>query len=165
MEEIWKDIKEYEGIYKISNLGRVKNKNDVILTNKTTGKYHHILLCKNGFRKNFTIHKLVAEAFIPNPNNYSCINHKNENAKDNRVENLEWCTYNYNNNYGTRIKKVIEKQSKKILQYDLQDNFIKEWNSVNDAIREYNNYHISSVLNNKRKTASGYIWKWKENKI
>jgi len=165
MEEVWKDIPNYEGIYKISNLGRIMNSKNRILTTKTTGNYNHIILCKNGSRKNFTIHKLVAMAFIPNPNNYSCINHINENSRDNRVDNLEWCTQTYNINYGARTKKVIEKQSIKISQYDLDGNYIRDWNCINDAIREYNNYHIVNVLKGNRKKASGYIWKYKEGKI
>lgn len=165
MEEIWKDIKEYNGLYKVSNLGRIKNKNDKILTTKKTGIYNHILLCKNGERKNFTIHKLVAMAFVPNPNNLPCINHINENKEDNRANNLEWCSYKYNNNYGNRTKKVVEKNSIKISQYDLDGNFVKDWNCINDAIRYYNNYHICDVLNNKRNQASGFKWKLKENKI
>ena len=163
--EVWKDILGYEGIYQVSNLGRIKNSKGRILTTKTTGNYNHILLCKNGKRENFTIHKLVAMAFVPNPNNYKEINHINENARDNRASNLEWCSHKYNINYGTRTKKVIEKQSIKISQYDLDGNFIRDWDKVNDAIREYKNHHISNVLNGKRKKASGYIWKWKEEKI
>ena len=89
MIEQWKDIPDYEGIYQISNMGRVRNNKGIVLTNKTTGKYNHILLCKNGDRKNFTIHRLVAEAFVPNINNYPIVNHINENSRDNRASNLE----------------------------------------------------------------------------
>lgn len=165
MNELWKDISGYEGIYQISNLGRIKNNKGRILTDKTTGNYNHIILCKNGNRKNYVIHRLVAMAFIPNPNNYPCVNHINENSRDNRAENLEWCTQSYNINYGTRIKKVAKKQSIKISQYDLDGNHIRDWNCINDAIREYNNYHIVNVLKGTRKKASGYLWRYKEGKI
>lgn len=172
MKEIWKDIPNYEGKYQISNLGRVKSilyvngktrkTKERILKNKNTGKYQHILLWDKGKCYNYTIHKLVAETFIPNPNNYSEINHKDENVNNNRVDNLEWCTRKYNINYGNRTIKAKNKLSVSIVQYDLQGSFVKEWNCMQDAIRVYNNYHICDVCKNKRKTASGFIWKYKE---
>ena len=118
MEE-WRDIKGYEGKYQVSNLGRVRSLN----FNKT-GKikelsyakrrgYLGVTLFKDKKPKTFAVHRLVAEMFIPNPNNYPQVNHKDENKLNNNVENLEWCTVLYNNCYGTRLKKVSEKNSGK----------------------------------------------------
>ena len=114
MEEEWKDIKGYEGRYQISSFGRVKSLNyrctgrEKILDFKSTNSRGYVIakLCKEGKVKSYTVHKLVAEAFIPNPNNYKEINHRDENKINNHVSNLEWCTRKYNCNYGTRNKRV-----------------------------------------------------------
>lgn len=169
IKEIWKDIPNYEDLYQASNLGRIKSLNfngtgkEKIRSIQTTGNYNHIILYKNGKRKNFSIQKLIALTFIPNPNNYKEINHKDENTRNNNVNNLEWCNHNYNINYGNRTKKMKEKQSIKINQYDLYGNYIKTWDCMNDAIRFYNNTHICDVCKNKRKNASGFLWKYKQN--
>lgn len=112
MEEEWRDIKGYEGLYQVSNLGRVKSLNYkrtrkewILKPNTINGGYLQIRLNE----KCYLVHRLVAEAFIPNPNNYPCINHKSEIKTQNNVENLEWCTHKYNANYGT----VNERRSKK----------------------------------------------------
>ena len=123
MEEIWKDIKGYEGKYQVSNLGRVKSLNyrgntnkEVIMANtQNKNGYFKIGLSKNNKKKNYTIHKLVAEAFIPNPNNLKEINHKDEDKSNNKVDNLEWCNHKENCNYGTRISRCSEKQKGKHL--------------------------------------------------
>ena len=118
MKEIWRDIKGYEGIYQVSNYGRVKKlvckgstKEKIRKTSKDKYGYDQIVLSKNSKSTTYKIHRLVAIIFIENPNNYPCINHKDENKTNNYVENLEWCTVSYNNSYGSRIdmncKKVI----------------------------------------------------------
>ena len=138
--EIWKDIQGYEGLYQISNLGRVKSlertcKAKTYIRRVPEKIYKYALdnygypivtLHKEGKRKTITIHKLVANAFIPNLNNYKTINHIDENKLNNRVENLEWCTVEYNNDYGTRVQRLIKTQQKPIIQYDLNDNLIGE---------------------------------------
>ena len=117
MKEEWRDIKGYESLYQVSNLGRIKslknnrdNYREKILKVVQRGKHGYlgIGLHKNGKSKSFYIHRLVAEAFIPNPNNYKEVNHKDENKQNNRVENLEWCTREYNNRYGTRNQRQSE---------------------------------------------------------
>lgn len=163
MEEIWKDIKGYEGLYQASNLGRIKSiprkgtsKNEKILKlqNKQDG-YARILLYKNNVCKNKLVHRLIAETFIPNPNNYKEINHKDENKKNNNINNLEWCTRSYNIKYGRGQKLRIKKHCKKILQYSKEGNFIKEWESKREAEKQLNIY-----IHNNRKTAGGYVWKF-----
>lgn len=114
MNEEWRDIKGYEGLYQVSNLGRVKSlrdknnkKRELILKPKIMRNgYLKVDLCKNGKQKTFTVHRLVATVFISNPKNFPTVNHKDENKLNNNVSNLEWCTVLYNNCYGTRLKKV-----------------------------------------------------------
>lgn len=115
MEEIWKDIEGYEGLYQVSNLGRVKSlnykrsgKEGILTPTPIYGGYMHINLYKNGKPKPYLIHRLVAQSFIPNPNNLPEVNHKDENKENNSVDNLEWCTSKYNANHGTRNKRVSE---------------------------------------------------------
>ena len=108
-DEIWKDIKGYEGLYLVSNLGDVYS----CLSNKklkpgSDNGYLKVNLCKNNKVKQFTVHRLVALAFLPNENNYPCVNHKDENPRNNNVNNLEWCTYKYNNNYGSIRERIIK---------------------------------------------------------
>ena len=119
--EIWKDIEGYEGLYQISNKGRVKslgnnkNRKEKILSCKPNNKgYLRVNLYKNGKKKHFSVHRLVAIAFIPNPNNLLEVNHKDENKENNHVKNLEWCTSEYNNNYGTHNERSsISRKGKK----------------------------------------------------
>ena len=172
MEEIWKDIKDYEGLYQVSNLGNIKSllrkrvDRNQILQEKILTKYiknngyEVVTLFKNNKEKKCLIHRLVAQAFIKNPNNYKEINHKDENKLNNNVNNLEYCTRKYNCNYGARNKKHY----KKVKQYDLDGNFIKEWESIISIKKYFNKPNncgdISSCLNGRQKTAFGYIWKY-----
>lgn len=112
-KEIWKDVVGYEGLYQVSNLGRVKSlfRYKKILKQFEDNKgYLRVTLYKNNKSKSIKVHKLVAEAFIPNPNNYDCINHKDENKTNNRVENLEFCSFYYNLMYGTRVQRIAKKE-------------------------------------------------------
>ena len=118
MKEIWKDIKGYEGLYQISNYGEVKSlekkagfstrKEKILKQHLDKDGYVKVYLCKNNKVKFLSVHRLIAEAFIPNPNNFPQINHKDENKQNNKIENLEWCTCKYNINYGTRTKRQKE---------------------------------------------------------
>ena len=163
MIEVWKDIKGYEGLYQVSNIGRVKSltrtncrkENILKQTNRGNG-YYCVSLSKNNIVKTFCVHRLVAEAFIPNPNNFPCVNHINEDKLDNRVENLEFCTIQYNSSYGSVCQRLSQihtnrtDMSKPVLQYDLEGNFIKEWPSTREIERilGYNNAFISGCCRN-----------------
>ena len=169
-KEIWKDIPGYEGIYQISNLGRVKSfynyKRDGnnILKPKIKHGYYQIGLRRNGIRKWHQLHRLIAKAFIPNPNNLPQINHIDENKLNNSIDNLEWCSVSYNNTYGNRIQKVINKTGKKVIQYDKNMNFIKEYPSIAEATRQMNLKSIGCICNccrGQTETSKGYIWRYK----
>lgn len=155
-KEIWKKVVGYEDEYEISSLGRLRNlktKKQKCVSIDKDG-YLRTTLCKNGKQKTMSIHRLVAQAFIPNSNKLPCINHKNEIKSDNRTENLEWCDIRYNNRYS---------KAKKVLQFDLNGKFIKEWDAVRDIVRELN-YNIESIIgccNKKYKTSYGFIWRYK----
>jgi hypothetical protein len=131
--EIYKDVVGYEGIYQVSNLGNVKRilisrgvskKNNNFIKPFCNKAYYQIVLQKNGKRKYFMIHRLIAQAFIPNPNNYPFINHINGIKNDNRLENLEWCTHSQNMLHafktGLQIQKKGDdnKRSKKVINIE-----------------------------------------------
>lgn len=167
MNEVFLDIPNYEGLYQISNFGRVRRNGKILKPAKDTNGYLQVGLCKNGIRKNARIHRLVALTFLPNPNNYPEINHKNEDKTNNVVENLEWCTREYNINYGSRNEKASERiseiKSKPVLQFDKEGNFIKEWIGQSEASRRLNipQGNISKCCLGSRNSAGGYIFKYK----
>lgn len=102
MKEVWRDIVDYEGLYQVSNLGNIKRENRMLNKIKHSAGYLKVILCKNSVTKNCYIHRLVAKAFIPNPDNKKTVNHKNGIKTDNRVENLEWCTFSENSYHSFR---------------------------------------------------------------
>ena len=174
MEE-WKKIKGYEGKYQVSNEGRIKSlgnnktrKEKVLKPAKNKDGYLFVKLYKNCEYKKYFIHRLVATAFISNPNNLPQVNHKDEDKTNNNVNNLEWCNAKYNVNYGTRNERVAHKlsklninnpkRSKKVLC--IETNIIYE--SVNEAARQtkIDCGGISRACNGKLKTAGGYYWKY-----
>ena len=163
--EIWKDIPGYEGLYKVSSLGRVFGEKKKGLLNPFNNRgYLRVTLFKNGVGKHYSIHRLVAVAFIPNPIQLPQINHINENKSDNRVENLEWCDLEYNVNYGNRRGKAVQKTRKPVLQYTLTGEFVKEWDAARTAEKTLSKSYgkICSVCKGNRKSAYGYIWRYKE---
>ena len=178
-KEIWKEIKGYPN-YMVSNCGRVKSlnykrtgKEKILKPSKNKKGYLIVGLCKNGKRKVFLVHRLVAMAFIPNPNNYQQVNHKDENPQNNFVSNLEYCDVLYNNNYGTRNKRMADtkkgvpniKLSKEVTQIDKYTNeIIKVFPSIMEVSRKlgYSQGNIACCCRGERKQAYGYIWRYKE---
>ena len=176
--EIWRTIIANDEIYdnyKVSNLGRILSLNynktgkpKLLKPYKGSNGYRGIILWKDRKRKKFSIHRLVAETFIPNPNNLPQVNHKDENKENNFVGtpennykdgNLEWCTSEYNNNYGTRL----EKTSKKVLQFTKSGEFIREYPSTMECERNgFSHSAVCQCCNGERKSHKGFIWKYKE---
>ena len=159
MNEEWRDIKGYEGFYQVSNLGRVRNMNyrgkhgrmkNLKGTPDKDG-YLRVTLWKNSTQKTYKIHRLVAQHFISNPYNLTCINHKDENKLNNNADNLEWCTIKYNNTYGTRIERAAKTKSKKIKCITTSENF----NSIKEASEKYSvhNTEIIKCCKGNRKSA------------
>lgn len=170
-KEQWKDILGYEGLYQVSNLGRVKSlkfDKERILKNRTNSNgYLSVQLSKGNKIKSFLIHRLVANAFLPNPNNYSYVNHKDENKTNNCVDNLEWTSHESNCNFGTRNERISEqningKCSKEVIQCDLEGNEIARFPSVGEVQRQfgYLQGNISSCCREERKTAYKYKWRY-----
>ena len=167
MKEIWKPIKDFE-YYFISNFGRVKStkfgKERILKLTKDKDGYLIVNLYKNNKSKTFKVHRLVAEVFLPNPYNLPQVNHKDENPQNNIVTNLEWCDAKYNNNYGTRNKRIGKsntngKRSKPVLQYTLDGKFVREWESYRECKRNGFN-HVSECCRGKLKSCGGFIWKY-----
>ena len=158
MKEEWKPIEGYEGLYEVSNMGRVKSLNyrhtgkERILKGGDDGYgYLCVNLCKDGKANKGKIHRLVAQAFLENPQNLPEVNHKNEDKTDNRVENLEWCTKQYNIEYS---------QAKAVIGINKVSGLILEFPSQMEASRQTgtNQGHIWGCCNGRRKSAGGFLW-------
>lgn len=175
--EIWRPVKGYEGLYEVSNKGRVRSLHGgrirILKPNPNKKGYMRINLFKggNGKHKMYEVHRLVAIAFLPNPFNLPCINHKDENTSNNCVENLEWCTKKYNSRYGTVRQRIGEKNrngalSKKVYQYSQTGELIAIFPSINEVKRQtgYADSNICNCCNGKRKNglAYGYVWRYEE---
>lgn len=166
--ELYAPIKGFEGLYEVSTWGNVRSLDRWVIYkngakhfykgkifNKVKNIDGYLVVIIQG--KNFRVNRLVAETFIPNPNNYPIVNHKDEVRTNNYRCNLEWCTQKYNVNYGNSISK----RSKKVYQYDKNMFLIKVWDSTMECLR--NGYlHVSDCCNGKRKTCKGYIWSYEE---
>lgn len=193
-KEIWRDVAGYEGKYQVSNLGRLKRlpfidgsnhylperiKKTQILPNG----YVRSALFKDGKMRNVLIHRLVADAFLPNPQNLPCVNHKDEVKTNNFVfvnedgtvdyekSNLEWCTWEYNNGYGTKRKRLSIAMtnghtSKAIQQFSKDGVLIMEYPSIAEASRQtgFHRVNIELCCKGKQKQSNGYIWKLKNSK-
>lgn len=180
IEEIWKDIENYEGKYQVSTFGRVKSlnynktcKERIMKPDKDKGGYLRVVLCKNNRVKFFAVHRLVALAFIPNPENKPCIDHINTIRDDNRSENLMWCTYKENSNNPISRKRLLDNSpvvgkfgkdnccSKPVYQYSLEGKLIRKWDCVRDVERGlgFDPSNISKCCSGKIKTAYKFVWK------
>lgn len=178
--EIWKDIPGYKGFYQASNFGRIKRMTagktrEHILKQFQVGEYMSVGPSINNVKMQRRVHRLVAMAFIPNPNMFPCINHKDENKLNNTVANLEWCDVKYNCNYGTSILRCSEsrknnKYSKKVEKVDKQGNIVAIYPSLKECKRNgYNIRIISQLCNQKRgcryKTHKGYFWRFHKDNV
>lgn len=185
--EFWKDVIGYEGVYQVSNKGRVKRigkyknqvsewpSNRILKAAKKDNGYMYCQLSKDNKTKPKMIHRLVAEAFIDNPESKPTVNHIDGDRTNNSVENLEWATYKENNIHSLYElnghfpgKRQNKRGSKAVIQYDLSGKFIKEYPSYREAYRQTGIAGIDVVCrgdrqkNKRQKTAGGYIWRYKE---
>lgn len=179
MQEIWKDIPNYEGLYQISNLGNVKSLERIVTHNKygtahikekllrprdDSKGYGRVVLYKNNKKKQFKIHRLVAETFLPNKSNKSAVNHIDGNKKNNNVNNLEWCTIKENNIHAFE-NGLNSIKMRAVYQMDLEGNVINEFKSLCDAskfLNKQSHHNIMYCCNGKTHTAYGYKWKYKD---
>ena len=189
MEEIYKDIKDLEGKYQVSNFGNIMSLNyrntgraELLKPREDKYGYYRVCLSKKGKKDWFFVHRLVAETFLPNPENKPCINHKIEGDEGKKMNivyinedgivneeksTIEWVTYKENSNYGTRNERIFEKTtngklSKPVLQFTLDGEFIREWSSTKEAERNgFNHGNIVSCCNGKLKTHKGFRWMYK----
>lgn len=199
MNEEWKDIKGYEGLYQVSNLGNIKSLlryvkcrggvravPEIYLRKREVGGgYIQVSLSKDCKVTQLLLHRLVADAFVPNPNHLPCVNHKDENPSNNCSDNLEWCTHKYNSNYGNCKSKQSQKMKerykdpktlemfkkhwataqipkrKKVCQLSLSNELIKIWESTYETeLAGYYRSHVVSCARGIRKTHKGYKWVW-----
>ena len=170
--EVWKDVTGYEGLYKVSDKGNVFSverrdsrgvkRGGITLNPRHTRGYLQVALFKNGERKNKYIHRLVTEAFIPNPENHPDVNHLDEIKSNNELSNLEWCTREYNNNYGTRIERL----SKKVRAVNVKTGDVLTFNSTREAERKgFNSGGVSQACLGTYyggRTYKGYRWYYEE---
>lgn len=164
--EIWQDIEGYKGLYQVSDLGQVKSfcngKERVLSAGKTKHGYLTVSLWKDGKKKVCYVHRLVAHAFLPNPDGLTEVNHIDECKTNNVVSNLEWCSHKYNMNHGTRNERAAKARSKAVYQYTLDGSLVRSYPSVMEAERRagYSQGFISACCNGKYKQAYGYIWSY-----
>lgn len=174
LQEEWRAVVGYEGLYEVSNLGRVRSlfRYKKIVKGVPTNKgYLRVTLCKDKVHRLCSIHRLVAMAFLPNPNNYPCVNHKDEIRTNNKVDNLEWCSYKYNVNYGNIVEKKRQSRDyasiSKIIEQIDNGKVINTYPSISEAARNlsssrYAKTNICRACHTANSKAYGYEWRYKE---
>lgn len=177
VDETWKPIKGYEGLYEVSNKGNVASLNyrklnyrKELTPKKNNYGYLWVELRNNGKTKQMLIHRLVADAFIENKENYPVINHLDENPLNNCVDNLEWCTMSHNVRYSQNLhperyeptKRNCKTFAKKVIQFDKDGNIVRIWDSLSHFKNETgkNDFGVRECCNGNRKTAYGYRWQF-----
>ena len=178
MKEEWKPVRNYEGLYEVSNLGRVKSLGRTVWNGRGCYKiperilkagtfkngYLYVNLWKDGKMKHYTIHRLVGQAFVENPMGYTELNHRDENKLNNRADNLEYCSRSYNNTYNGRHKKVgkkiAEKQKKAVFSVDRETGLIMFWESIKEASETLDIDHssITKCCQGKMKSCGNHYW-------
>lgn len=176
--ELWRWVVGYEGLYMVSSYGRVMSvpkraarsngymasyDGQILSPSNNTKGYPSVSLHRDGRGRTRAIHRLVAEAFVPNPEGLPSVNHIDEDKTNNSVENLEWCTLEYNNNYGTRNNRISATTANTV-QMLLDGKVVAEYPSARKAYEATGTTpsHISECCNGKRKTANGFQWRYKE---
>lgn len=156
-----KQIKGHGGAYLVNSNGSIFNqkKGKYLKGVKGSNGYLHVTLCY-GKKEDCSVHRLVAEAFIPNPDNLPCVNHKDENKTNNAVENLEWCSYSYNITYGTGALR----RNSPVLQLNMNGELIKQWGSIKEASEKLGIKYqgISRVCRRERQSCGGFRWRYAE---
>lgn len=154
--EEWKVIEDFPE-YEVSSFGRIKRSNKFLTPTKKSDGYFKINLRLNKVPKTVYVHRIAAKAFVENPNNYNCVNHKDENKANNNADNLEWCDTYYNNIYGTKTLRQANAISKKVLVID-KDNNVKKYNSLDDVAIALNccKSNVSRVIDRPTKRCKGY---------
>ena len=171
ISEVWKPVPGYKSLYDASNFGRVRSlkfgKIRILKQLKHNCGYLKVLLYKDGKGKRFFVHRLVAEAFIPNPDNLPQVNHINEIKTDNSAWNLEWCDVSYNNSYGTLPERQSQNQlndpikSKPVYQYTLDGRLVHVWPSAAEAGRNgFDTSCIYNCCNGRQKSHKGFLWSY-----
>lgn len=170
--EIWKDVPGYERLYQVSSLGNVRS----LPRNTTNGRnlkpsdggagYYTVSLCKGGKVKKVTVHSIVAKAFISNPNNYDFVDHIDEDRKNNRIENLQWCTCKQNNEFRDSVyRKALTRRGKSnrvVSQYSLDGTKLNEFKTLREAAKAVGGQaqNIWKVVKGKRFNAYGFNWRY-----
>ena len=160
--EVWKPVPDYEDLYEVSNTGKIRSLcgrygylNELKQCIGSRG-YLLVTLCRKGKQKTMNVHRIVATAFLPNPNGYPCINHKDLNKQNNMVSNLEWCSYTYNNTFAERAKRSGKKRNLPVKCIETGEIFYCAYEaSRRTGIRQS---RISMCCNGKIKTSGGFHW-------